>query len=84
MSSEGFGNCLCEVKILLLVLLMTMLSYVPESGEKLFATQNVYVTCENTSFKEDISKYFHWISSLLLLPKRLYKKQQFKKPLTFL
>lgn len=74
MSLEGFGNCLCEVKILLLVLFMIMLSYTSESGGKLFVMQNVYDTYTNTNLKEDISKYFHWIFSLLLLPKRLYKK----------
>lgn len=61
MSLEGFGNCLCEVKILLLVLFMIMLSYTSESGGKLFVMQNVYDTYTNTNLKEDISKYFHWI-----------------------
>lgn len=37
-SSEGFENCLCEA-ILLLVLFMTMLFYISESGVKLFVTQ---------------------------------------------
>lgn len=60
MSSEGFGNCPCGVKILLLVLFMKM-SYTSESGGKLFALQNVHDTCTNTNFKEDIGKYFHWI-----------------------
>lgn len=61
MSSEGFGNCLCGVKILLLVLFMKMLSYMSERGGKLFALQNVHDTSTNTNFKEDIGKYFHWI-----------------------
>lgn len=61
MSLEGFGNCLCGVKILLLVLFMKMLSYMSESGGKLFALQNVHDTCTNTNFKEDIGKYFRWI-----------------------
>lgn len=75
-SSEGFGNCLCEVKILLLVLLITMLSCMSESGEKLFITPNVYDMCANTNFKEDIIKYFHWIFFPVSVSKEIIQKAQ--------